>query len=100
MNPRVAIDVGAKDIPIVYGGLARLTGVAKNQAALKFRKIDAEFGAMLAARREFDGGGATEGRRVVVLRAGGDADHDGFRIAADVDPVGPALSCSGEAVER
>src|SRR5258707_8026184 len=55
---------------------------------------------MFAAGREFDGGGATKGRRVVILRSRGNIDDDGFRVAADVDPVHLALPCSGEAVER
>src|SRR3989442_6842847 len=54
---------------------------------------------MLAAGREFDGGGAPERRRVVILRSGGNIDDDGFRVAADVDPVDLALPCSGKAVE-
>src|SRR6266478_4333203 len=55
---------------------------------------------MFAAGREFDGGGATKGRRVVILRSRGNIDDDGFRVATDVDPVHLALPCSGEAVER
>src|SRR5258708_22050893 len=55
---------------------------------------------MLAAGREFDGSGAAEGLRVMILRSGRDTDHNGFGIAADVDPVDLALSCSGEAVKR
>src|SRR3989449_8925545 len=54
---------------------------------------------MLAAGWEFDGGGAPERRGVVILRSGGNIDDDGFRVAADVDPVDLALPCSGEAVE-
>ena len=97
---RVSVDVFLEDVPIVDGGLARLAGVAKYEAALEFGEIDAQLGAMLAAGRKLDGGGATEGRRIMVLRARGNADHDGFGVAADVDPVGLALPCSREAVER
>src|SRR5260370_34238023 len=55
---------------------------------------------MLTTGREFNGGGATKGRRVVYLRSGGNIDDDGFRVAADVDPVHLALPRSREAVER
>src|SRR6266850_4240804 len=55
---------------------------------------------MFSSGRKFDGGGATERRRIVILRSGGNVDDDGFGVAADVNPIDLALACSGEAVER
>src|SRR5260370_17270494 len=55
---------------------------------------------MLPAGREFDGGGATKCRRVVILSSSRNIDDNSFCVAADVDPVYLALPCSGEAVER
>src|SRR5713226_4391643 len=88
-----------KNFPVVDAVLARLAGVSNHHTALEFVEIDAQFDAMLTARREFDGRGATEGGRVMILRSGRNIDDDGFRVAADVDPVDFALPRSGEAVK-
>ncbi len=93
-NGFVAVDVRAEDVPIVDGGLARVAGVAEDETTLEFGEIDAELGAALAAGRKLDGRGAAEGRRVVILRAGGDANDDGFGIAANVNPIGLTFSGS------
>src|SRR5258708_7340286 len=45
-------------------------------------------------------GGAAKCRWIVVLRSGGHANHNAFRIAADVDPIDGAPPCSGEAIQR
>src|SRR2546428_2297056 len=54
---------------------------------------------MLSARRQFDGSGASKGRRVMILYTRRHADDDGFGVAADVDPIHLALPRPGEAVE-
>jgi len=54
---------------------------------------------MLAARRQFDGCGSAKCRWIVVLRAGWNVDDDRFGVAADVNPIDLAFSCSGEAIE-
>src|SRR5713226_4527952 len=89
-----------KNFPVVDAVLARLAGVSDHYAALEFVQIDAQFDAMLTAGRQFNGRGATESRRVMILRSSGNIDDDGFGVAADVDPVDLALPCSGEAIER
>ncbi len=78
--------------------LAGLAGVADQDAALEFIKIDAQLDAMLAAGRQLNGGGTAKGRRIVVLRTGGNIDHDGLGVAADVNPIYLALPCPSEAV--
>src|SRR6266581_2005413 len=63
----LAADVRFENFPVVDAMLTRLAGVSNHYAALKFVEIDAQFDAMLTARRQFDGGGATECRRIVIL---------------------------------
>src|SRR5471030_2357702 len=92
--------MGFKNFPIVDAVLARLAGVADHDAALEFIEIHAQLYAALAARREFYGRGATERGRIMVLRAGGDVDDDGFGVAADVDPVFLTLTSAGKAIKR
>src|SRR5712692_2295091 len=100
LHGALAADMRLEDFPVVDTMLARLAGVTDHDTALEFVEIDAQFDAMLTTGREFYGRGATECRRVVILSSGGNTDDDGFRVAADVDPVDLALPCSGEAVER
>ena len=80
--------------------LAGLARVANQHAAFQLVEVDAQFDAMFAAGRQFNGRGTTKSRRIVVLRARGNVDDDGFGIAADVNPIDLALPCSGEAVQR
>ena len=70
--------------PVVDAMLAGLAGIANNDAAFQFVEIDAQLDAVLAARRQLDGRGAAKRRRVVILRAGGYVDDNGFGVAADV----------------
>src|SRR5229473_1451429 len=99
LHGALAADLRFKDFPVVDAMLARFAGVADHHAALKLVEIDAQFDAMLAAGRKFDGGGAAKGRWVMILRARGNIDDDGFGVAADVDPIHFALPRPGEAVK-
>src|SRR5207237_10087576 len=85
--------------PVVAAGLAALEALSDHPAVLELSQFHAQFDAMLTAGREFDGSGAAEGRRVMILRSGGNIDDDGFGVAADVDPIDLALTRSGETVE-
>src|SRR5262249_12403137 len=73
--------------------------VAKHQAVFEFAQIDAEFHAPFPAWRKLDGSGTTECRRIVILRASGHANHNAFRVTADVNPVDLALPCPCETVQ-
>src|SRR5215831_10247576 len=55
---------------------------------------------MLAAGGQLDGGGAAKSGRVVILRSGWNVDHDGFGVAANVNPVLLAFPRPREAVQR
>ena len=79
-----------EDIPIINGGLAGFTGVADDYAALEFVEIDSQRFTADAARLEMNRRCATEGRREMILCAGGDLDYDGLDVPADVDPI-PAI---------
>src|ERR1700690_3654589 len=96
VNLCVPVDVLLENVPVVDGGFPRFAGVTKNETALELREIDAELGPAFATRRQLDGGGATEGRGIVILGAGGNTDHDGFGVTTDVNPVGFALPSRGE----
>src|SRR2546422_9060291 len=99
LHGELAADVRLVDFPVVYAVLARFPGIADHHTALEFVQVHAQFNAMLTAGWEFDGSGAAEGRRVVILGSGGHIDDDGFGVAADVDPIDLALARSGEAVK-
>src|SRR5579883_3197050 len=99
-NGLVAVGVRLEDFPVVDAGLARLAGVANNEPPLEFIEVDAQFDAMLAAGRQFDRGGASEGRRIVILGSGWHTNDNGLGIAADVNPIDFALARSREAIER
>src|SRR6267378_2713770 len=93
-------DLRFENFPIVDPVLARLAGVADHHAALELVQVHTQFDAMLAAGREFDGGSAAEGWRVMVLRARRHIDYDGLGVAADMDPIDFALPCSRETIKR
>src|SRR5262249_13655340 len=95
----VSVDVVPENIPVIDCRFAGLAGVTEHQATLEFGQGDAEFGAALAAWRQFDRGRSAKRGRVVVLRSGGYVNHDGFGVSADVNPVGLALAGTGVAVE-
>src|SRR5207248_11311828 len=96
----VAANVPREDLPVIDTVLLRLPRVAEHQPPLEFVQIAADFFAPLASRFQMNGAGSAKSGRIVVLRAGGHADHDGFRVAADVNPVLQAQLCAGEPVER
>src|SRR6266852_2376193 len=83
----VAINVPHEDFPVVDSGLPRLARITKHQAAFQLIQIAAKRLAPFAPRCEDDGGGASKCRRVMVLRAGRNADDDGLDVAADVNPI-------------
>src|SRR5260370_11396919 len=89
-----------EDFTVVDAVLARFAGVSDHHTALELVEIDTQFDAMFAAGRQFDGSSAAKRRGIVILRAGGNVDDNGFRVAANVDPVDLALPCSGETVKR
>src|SRR4029077_10056315 len=78
LHRALATDLCLEDFPIVDAMLAWFAGVTKHDAALEFIEIDAQFDAMLAAGGEFDGGGAAESRRVVILGPPGGIDDAWF----------------------
>ena len=89
-----------EDLPVIDTVLLRLPRVAEHQPPLEFVQIAADFFAPLASRFQMNGAGSAKSGRIVVLRAGGHADHDGFRVTADVNPVLETQLCAGEPVER
>src|SRR5438874_2290083 len=95
-----AANLRLEDFPVVDAVLAGLAGVTDHDAALKLIEIDAQFDAMLTARRKLDGGGAAKSGRVVVLGARGNVDDDGLGVAADVNPILFTLPCSSKAIQR
>src|SRR2546425_682192 len=95
----VAVNVRLEHLPVVNARLPRLPGVTEHQAALELVKIDAQRLAALAAGGEFDGVGAAKRGRVVVLRARGHMDYDGFGVPANMDPLLKAKACAGQPIE-
>ena len=83
----VAVDVPLKHFPVVDRRLPRLARVAQHQPALELRHVAAKFLAPLAARFEMNRADSAERRRVMILRARGNANDDGLDVAADVNPV-------------
>src|SRR5262249_1026803 len=83
----LAVDVRLENFPVVDARLPRLAGVAKYEAPFEFACVEAQFNTAFATGRKFDGSGAAECRRIVVLRSGGNFDDDPFRVAVDADPT-------------
>ena len=79
--------------------LPRFSRVAKDEPPLEFIEIAAERFAPFAAGCEHNRGGSAKGGRVMVLRPCRHADHDGFNVAADVDPIFAAQARSGQPVQ-
>ena len=100
MHRLLAANLRFKDFPVVDSVLAGLARVTDEDTAFEFVEINAQLNTMLATGRQFDGRGTAKSRGIVVLRACGNIDDDGFGVAADVDPVHFALPCSGETVQR
>src|SRR5258707_5961191 len=82
LHSALAADVRLEDFPVVDAVLARLAGVSDHHAALEFVEIHAQFDAMLTAGREFNGGGATKGRRGMILCFRGKNYEDGLLVGA------------------
>src|SRR5208282_5299373 len=95
-----AADLRFEDFPIVDAVLPRLSRITNGDAAFQLVEIDAQLDAVLAAWLKLDGRGAAKSWRVMILRAGGNIDDDGFGVTADVNPIDLALPCSGVAVQR
>src|SRR5579863_4215528 len=96
----IAVDMRLEHFPIVDSRLPRLSGVAQHQAIFELANIQSQLDAPLAARRRFNRGRSAKRRRIMILRAGRNFDYDGFRVAADMNPIDFALAGSGEAVQR
>jgi hypothetical protein len=76
-----------ENFPIVYPVLPWLTRVTEDKPPLEFVQIAPDFLSPLASWLQMNRAGAPKRWRIMILRARGDANHDSFRVAADVDPI-------------
>jgi len=83
----VTSNVPHENFPIVYPVLPWLARVAEDEPPLEFIQVAADFLAPLSACLQMNRAGAAKRRWIMVLRAGGHANHNSFRVAADVDPI-------------
>ena len=99
MDLTVGIDVAFGYLPVVDAGIAGRAGVRKYEACIEIRRIDRERGAGDADGSEFDGGDASVEGGVIILRAGGDADHLGFDVLGDFANFLWFVLAAGDSVE-
>src|SRR5207245_2880738 len=74
--------------------------VTQHKPLLQLAYVKPQLHPALSARRQLDRRRAAECRWIMILRAGRNANHDSFRIAADMNPVHFALPCRGKSVQR
>ena len=80
----VAVDVPLGDLPVVGAGVARLAGVAEDDALLELGEIDVERHALDAVDLELQRRDAAVERRAVVLQAGGHVDRLRLDVHGDL----------------
>ena len=95
----VASNVSRENFPIVYPVLLRLTRVAEHKPPLEFVQIAPDFLSPLASWLQMNRAGTPKRRRIMILRARGNANYDSFRVAADVDPIFQAQTRARQPIE-
>ena len=96
----VASNVSFEYFPVVYAVLPRLPCIAENQTALEFVEIATDLFASFAPRFQMNRAGTAKSGGIVILRSRGRANHDSFRVAADVDPIFQTQGRASEPIER
>src|SRR6266700_3658797 len=94
-----SVNVRLENFPVVDPRLPRLSRVTQHKPLLELAYVKPQLHSALSARRQFNRRRTAECRWIMILRTSGNANHDSFRIAADMNPVHFALPCRGESVQ-
>src|SRR4051794_39125911 len=100
MDVLVASDMRLEDLPIVYAGLARRSGVGDNEAPLNLFRRDWQGFAVDSVGLKMDGADATVERGIVILAASRYADELCFDVLRNDADLFAVEGMSGVGCER